>query len=52
LKLYGGKDKKKIGIVLQKALLIGFISMFLSAAFILNCKNLMFIFVESKAVAL
>jgi hypothetical protein len=51
LKLYGGKDPKKMGIVLQKALIIGFISMFFSGALLLNCRNLMFLFVDSKNVA-
>jgi hypothetical protein len=50
--LYGGQNKKKIGIVLQKALIIGFISMFFSGALVLNAKNLMFLFVESKTVAM
>jgi MATE family multidrug resistance protein len=48
--LFGSNDKKKIGVVLQKALLIGLINVFVSGTMILNASNLLARFVESKDV--
>jgi hypothetical protein len=49
--LFGGQDKKKMGVVLQKAIFIGLISAFICSALLMNAKYLMFLFVESEEVA-
>jgi MATE family multidrug resistance protein len=48
--LYGGKEPKKMGIVLQKALIVGFVAMFFSRALVMNCKRLMSLYVEKPSV--
>jgi MATE family multidrug resistance protein len=48
--LYGGKDRKKMGIVLQKALIVGFVSMFFSGSLLLACKWLLYLYVKEDKV--
>ena len=49
--LYGGRNRKKMGIVLQKALIISTICVFVCGSLVLNAKYVMFFFVSSKEVA-
>jgi hypothetical protein len=51
-KIFGGTDKKKMGLLLQIALMVGFISVFICAGILLNCKNIMVLFVDSKEIAM
>jgi MATE family multidrug resistance protein len=48
--LYGGKDRKKMGIVLQKALIVGFVCLFLNGSLILACKWILYLYVKEDKV--
>lgn len=49
-KIFGGFNKKKVGLVLQKGLIISFLSCFPTCGILLNVKNLMKFFVHEKEV--
>jgi Na+-driven multidrug efflux pump len=48
--LFGGKSPKKMGVVLQRALVTGFVFMFFSGALVMNCKRVMALYVDKPAV--
>ncbi|CAF0725587.1 unnamed protein product [Brachionus calyciflorus] len=48
--LFGGVDKKKVGLVVQKGLIISFLSCFPTSGILLNVKNLMKFFVQERIV--
>jgi len=51
LKIYGGENKKKIGQVLQVAILISLFGTVGSISLLLNCKHLTTVLVQDRDVA-
>ncbi|CAF0883680.1 unnamed protein product [Brachionus calyciflorus] len=50
--LYGGKDKKKVGIIVQRGVLISLMASFFCIGFLLNSKYIMKFFVKDEYVVM